>query len=171
MSFFSTLSTFFYDLSDEMVFIIALGIVMIIIFSFVIYLNTRIGRMLKGKNTHSIEDTLVTLAKQISELEEFRSDSEKYLTTVERRLRNAVQAVETVRFNPFKGTGAGGNQSFATAFLNENGDGLIVSSLYASDRMSIFAKPVDKMKASFDLTEEEYDVLEKAIEKVQPKSK
>lgn len=161
----------FNSLSDEMIYIIALGAITLIVFGFLIYLNSRLGRLLKGKNTHSIEDSLVTLAKQISELEEFRSDSEKYLTTVERRLRNAVQAVETVRFNPFKGTGAGGNQSFATAFLNENGDGLVVSSLYASDRMSIFAKPVDKMKASFDLTEEEFEVLEKAIERVQPKGK
>ncbi|MES3005433.1 MAG: DUF4446 family protein [Patescibacteria group bacterium] len=171
MSFFSSVNSFFYNLSDEMIFIIAFGIVTLIVFGFVIYLNFRLTRILKGTHTHSIEDTLITLAKQINELEEFRGDSEKYLTTVERRLRNAVQAVETVRFNPFKGTGAGGNQSFATAFLNENGDGLVISSLYASDRMSIFAKPVEKLTAAFDLTEEEYDVLEKAIDRVQPKGK
>jgi DNA gyrase/topoisomerase IV subunit A len=169
MSAVSSLANFFYGLSDEMIFILAFGAIILIVFGFVIYLNLRLTRILKGTGTQSIEDTLLTLAKQIHELEEFRSDSEKYLTTVERRLRNAVQSVETVRFNPFKGTGAGGNQSFATAFLNENGDGLVISSLYASDRMSIFAKPVEKMKASFDLTEEEGEVLKKATESVQAK--
>lgn len=159
----------FSTLSDEMIFILALIVVILVVFAFTIYLNLRLSRLLKGSGTQSIEVTLNTLAKQIIELEEFRTDSEKYLTTVERRLRNAVQAVETVRFNPFKGTGSGGNQSFATAFLNENGDGLIISSLYASDRMSIFAKPVEKLTPGFDLTEEEFDVLEKATARVLPK--
>lgn len=171
MSSVSSISGFFYNLSDEMIFILALSTITFIIFIFSIYLNLRLSKLLKGKGTESIEDAILSLAEQINELEEFRTDSEKYLTTVERRLRNAVQAVETVRFNPFKGTGAGGNQSFATAFLNENGDGLIISSLYASDRMSIFAKPVDKLTPAFDLTEEEFDVLEKATDKVQPKGK
>ena len=167
----ASISSFLFNVSDEMIFIFALIIVILIVFTFSIYINMRLTRLLKGNGTHSIEETLNTLAKQITELEEFRVDSEKYLTTVERRLRNAVQAVETVRFNPFKGTGAGGNQSFATAFLNENGDGLIISSLYASDRMSIFAKPVEKLTPGFDLTEEEFEVLEKATGKVQPKGK
>jgi hypothetical protein len=66
---------------------------------------------------------------------------EEYLTTVEKRLKKSIQGVETVRFNPFKGTGAGGNQSFSTAFVNEKGDGVVLTSMYARDRISMFAKP------------------------------
>ena len=154
-----------------MIYIIGLAIVVLVLLIALISLNNRISRLLKGKNTISIEETIITLAEQVIELEDFREESEMYLTTVEKRLRNAIQAVETVRFNPFKGTGTGGNQSFATAFLNENGDGLVISSLYASDRMSIFAKPVEKMSAQFDLTDEEKKVLVQATEKVRPQKK
>jgi hypothetical protein len=77
-----------------------------------------------------------------------------------------VQSVETLRFNAFRGSGSGGNQSFASAFLNENGDGLVISTLYSSDRMSIFAKPVTKFTPAFELTEEEKDVLDGAKNKL-----
>ena len=48
------------------------------------------------------------------------------------------------------------------AFLNDEGDGVIMSSLYARDRMSIFAKPIKKGKSEFELSAEEKEVLDKA---------
>ncbi len=159
-------SNFISTISNEMIIIVGLSIIVLALASFIIKLNNRLGKILKGKDCVSIEDTIVTLTKQIKTLEEFQIDSEKYLTSVERRLRNSVQSVETIRFNPFKGSGTGGNQSFATAFLNENGDGLVISSLYSSDRMSIFAKPVEHLESEFDLTDEEKKVLVRAGEKV-----
>jgi hypothetical protein len=67
-----------------------------------------------------------------------------------------------LRFNPFKGTGDGGNQSFSTAFVSEKGDGAIISSLYSRDRVSIFCKPLASFESSFELTDEEKEVLEAA---------
>ena len=164
--YFSSLKTILQQTSNEMILIIGLSIIVGLLLILIIRLHTRLSQLLQGKNAISIEDTIQSITKQVKDLEEFKSESEKYLTLVEKRLRNSIQSVETIRFNPFKGTGAGGNQSFATAFLNENGDGLIISSLYASDRMSIFAKPVKKMEPSFDLTEEEQTVFKDAAEKM-----
>ena len=124
--------------------------------------HRRLNRLLRGKNTMTIEDSIIELAKELDGLTDFREESEKYFEMVERRLRKSNQAIETRRFNAFKGTGAGGNQSFACAFINENGDGLILSSLYSSDRMSVFAKPVEKFISTFELTEEESEALESA---------
>jgi hypothetical protein len=87
---------------------------------------------------------------------------EKYLTHVEKRLRKSIQSVHTVRFNPFKGTGGGSNQSFATTLLNEDGDGVIISSLYARDHVSIFGKPVSKHESTYELSEEEHQSLDQA---------
>jgi len=78
---------------------------------------------------------------------------------IEKRLRKSVQSVHTVRFNPFKGTGGGGNQSFATSFLNEEGDGVVLSSIYSRDRVSIFAKPVKKHSSEYELSEEEKEAV------------
>ena len=46
--------------------------------------------------------------------------------------------------------------------LNEEGDGVVLSSLYSRERMSIFAKPIKNGKSEYELTEEEKKLLEKA---------
>ncbi len=147
--------------SVELIIIIALALLCLILLGFVVHAHKRITRMLRGNNTMIIE-----LARELDNLTEFKEKSENYHKLVEQRLRKSVQSIETKRFNPFKGTGSGGNQSFASAFINENGDGLILSSLYSSDRMSVFAKPVQGFASSFELTEEEAAALEDAQKRV-----
>jgi hypothetical protein len=65
------------------------------------------------------------------------------------------------RFNPFEDQG--GNHSFAISMVNERGDGVVISSLYSRERMSVFAKHIKKGKSDIDLTEEEQDVLSKGL--------
>ncbi len=153
-------------LSLELLLVIILALFVFVLLGLIINLRIRLKRLLKGKSVTSIEDSLIKISKELDDLIEFRKGSEEYLTTVEKRLRKSVQSVETIRFNAFRGSGGGGNQSFASAFLNENGDGLVISTLYSSDRMSIFAKPVQKFSPSFELTEEEKTVLDSANNKL-----
>jgi hypothetical protein len=122
----------------------------------------KIKKILLGKDAKSLEDSIVYAKKEIDKLKEFESDSIEYFKEVEARLRKSIQSVETIRFNPFKGTGDGGNQSFSTSFVNENGDGVVISSMYSRDRISIFAKPINKFKSQFETTEEEKQVIERA---------
>jgi ABC-type multidrug transport system fused ATPase/permease subunit len=161
----------FPGLSQEMLAILVLVVFCIVLLIVLIMQNRRITRLMRSTKSVSIEDTIIELAREIDTLNEFKADSEKYLKVVEKRLRKSVQAIETKRFNPFKGTGAGGNQSFACAFVNENGDGLILSSLYSSDRMSVYAKPVEDFKSTYELTEEEEAALVDAKKKCQLLSK
>ena len=149
-------------ISLELFIIGILSLLCIILFGLVLHAHRRISRMLRGSHAMTIEDSIIELAKELDTLTHFKEKSEEYHKLVEQRLRKSVQSIETKRFNPFKGTGAGGNQSFASAFINENGDGLILSSLYSSDRMSVFAKPVQQFSSTFELTEEEQSALEDA---------
>jgi hypothetical protein len=91
---------------------------------------------------------------------------EGYLHIVEERLKKSIRGVETVRFNPFKGTGDGGNQSFATALIDEEGNGVVISSIFARDRTSIFSKPIYKYVSSHELSEEELEAITKAKAKM-----
>ena len=65
-----------------------------------------------------------------------------------------------MRFNPFPDQGS--NQSFAIGMLNEEGDGVVFSSLYSRDRMSVFAKPIKNNKSEYELSDEERKVLDRA---------
>ncbi len=132
----------------------------------IIFLTQKIKQLLGGTDSKSIQDGLIYIRKEIDDLKNFRQELEGYLKNVEVRLSRSVQSVETVRFNPFKGTGDGGNQSFSTALIDENGDGVVVSGLYSRDRISVFSKPVKKFASTFELTEEEQEVIDHSQKKL-----
>jgi len=142
--------------------LIILSVALIVTLGFVIYMYMKLRRFLIGVNSEHIGDSLTHVSKNLDDLQKFRTDMEVYLSEVERRLRKSVQSVHTVRFNPFKGTGGGGNQSFSTAFVNEEGDGVIISSLYSREHVSVFSKPVKKHASEFELSDEERESLEEA---------
>ncbi len=137
----------------------ALIALFVILVGWQIRLEIKIRKLLIGKNATSLEDSIVEAGKNLDRLNNFQKEATSYFTNIERRLKRSIQAIETVRFNPFKGTGDGGNQSFSTTFVSENGDGVVISSLYSRDRIGIFSKPVEKFQSPFELTEEEKEVL------------
>lgn len=152
-------------LSPELYVFGGLALIIFILIGWIIYLQVKLARFMAVRNAKTIEDSVTFLREEITDLKKFQNEAERYLTLVEKRLKKSVSAVETIRFNPFKGTGAGGNQSFATAFTSENGDGVVISSLYSRDHVSVFSKPITQSKSAFDLSVEEKEALKKALDK------
>ncbi|MBI2096163.1 MAG: DUF4446 family protein [Candidatus Taylorbacteria bacterium] len=130
----------------------------------ILKIERRLQRLLTGKKGENLDEIVETIGKELSASKKWREMLENYLETVEKRVRKSIRGVRTIRFNPFKGTGSGGNQSFATAFLNEEGEGVVVSSLYSRDRVSVFAKPLKPDGSEFELTDEEREAIKSAKE-------
>lgn len=146
--------------SNVELWIIGLTLVLSLVnLALVVFLFKKIKQLLGGTNAKNIEEALGQTKKELDRFEKFRSEINKYLQSVEKRLRRSVQSVETIRFNPFKGTGDGGNQSFSMSLVDENGDGAVVSSLYSRERISIFSKPIKNFNSEFELSEEERKVV------------
>lgn len=142
--------------------IIILSIITTILLIVVVNLHRKLKRFLIGIDSKHISDSLDSVSKDLKDLQSFKSELETYLEEVERRLRKSIQSVHTIRFNPFKGTGGGSNQSFATTLISEEGDGVIISSLYSREHVSVFAKPLKGHATEYELSDEESDSLEKA---------
>jgi len=149
-------------LIDEQILIYVLVGMFVVVLVWVIRLEFKFSRILRGKNARDLEDTIVALGKEVTALHLSRKQTEEYLAEAEKRIKRSVQGVNTVRFNPFKGSGAGGNQSFATALLNENGDGVVLSSLYSRERVSVYAKPIHAFSSEYELTAEEKQAIKDA---------
>ncbi|MEI7720006.1 MAG: DUF4446 family protein [bacterium] len=129
---------------------------------FFFMMRLRMKRLALGKSG-SLEETLAILSRNMKELEKFRSEMEVYLKHVEARVQHSTQGVGFVRFNPFPtGGGGGGNQSFAVAFIDEKLSGVVLSTLYARDRVGVYGKPIEKGISTFELTAEEKEAIEKA---------
>lgn len=140
--------------------IYALAGLVIILIGWNIRTELRVRKLLMGKNGQSLETTIHDLVNAATELHKRQDDIIAMLEDVDGRVKTSIRGVELIRFNPFED--AGSNQSFAIALLNEEGDGVVLSSLYSRERMSIFAKPVKQLSSPHELSDEEKDVITKA---------
>jgi len=145
--------------NTSIVLYIACGFILILAV-WMILTEIRLKKIFKGKSASDLEETIQEVVKSIGRLEGAKEDIAKMLVHHDKRIQTSIRGVEISRFNPFQE--AGSNQSFAIALLNEEGDGIVLSSLYSRDRMSIFAKPIKKNSSEFELTEEEKGVVKKA---------
>lgn len=147
----------------EIGFFIVIGVVVLLNIVWIIATEKRLKKFFLGKKAKDLEETISILEENIDKLKKAKENTEKELAVINSKLKKSIRGLETVRFNPFPDQGS--NQSFAIGILNEENDGVVLSSLYSRERMSIFAKPIKNGKSDYELTEEEKDALEKATVK------
>ncbi len=140
---------------------ILIGVIAILA-GLVIRLELKLKKLLGGKNGKSLEGAILNIASGVTRLDDLHNEIRKQIEHIEGRVRRSIKKAEVIRFNPFAGTGSGGNQSFATALINEDGEGIVLSSLYSRDRVSVFAKPVKNYVSEYELSGEEKAAIEKA---------
>lgn len=145
----------------ELILYILLGTVIILVL-WVLLLEYRINRLMKGKSARSLERIITELVTHKKEAEAFQQKSVTYAGKLDTRIKSCLKQGELARFNAFSGIGEGGSQSFAVALVTEDGDGMVLSSIYTRDRMRIYAKPITKYDSTIKLTEEEQRVLQNA---------
>ena len=73
----------------------------------------------------------------------------------------AVTKVGIVRYNPFKDIG--GDQSFSIALLDDSDSGIVVTSHYGRDANRVYAKPLEKGKSKYSLSQEEEQAIAEAL--------
>lgn len=138
------------------IYIINIGVVVLLAL-WILAIELRLKKKFRGGGSKNLEQTLSSFGDVLKKLDISREETEKYLITVEKRLRQSVQNVNTIRFNPFQDSGS--NQSFAVAFLNEKGDGVVISSLYSREKVSVYAKPIKNYASEYTLSKEEKQAI------------
>lgn len=141
---------------------VVLGIVILILCYLMYKTHSKLKRFLVTFDSETVADSLESVSNDLSELKSFRAELESYLKNVEKRVRKSIRSVNTVRFNPWQGSGEGGSQSFATTFMNEEGDGVVISTLYSRDHVSVFGKSLKNKSSSHELSDEEKKSVEEA---------
>jgi len=144
----------------QIAFFIFIGIIILFGIIWVVVTEKRLKRFFLGKKAKDLEDTIISLENSITELNKTKNEIQKDIAIINTKLKKSIRGLETIRFNPFPDQGS--NQSFAIGMLNEENDGLVISSLYSRERMSVFAKPIKNGKSEYELTVEEKEVLKKA---------
>ena len=133
----------------------ALFLLVAIALFFVVRLEMRLNKLFRGAKADSLESLIREVVEAVTMLNERADSHATTMRALETRLEKHGRGV-----NPF--TDVGGNQSFAVAIVNKEGDGVVFSSLYSRERMSVFAKPIKGGASDIELTPEEQSVVEDA---------
>ncbi len=142
------------------IYLILIAIVLVAGIFWIFFTERRLKRFFLGKKAKDLEEYMNILQKDIVFLKTEKENMKKEINLINQKVKKSIRGLEMIRFNPFSDQGS--NQSFAISMLNEDGDGLILSSLYSRERISVFAKPIKNKKSEYELTEEEKKVLAQA---------
>jgi hypothetical protein len=115
----------------------------------------------RGVSGESLVEKVANQALQIEELSlrlDEQAAQKDYLTDV---LAGTVQRVAVVRFDAFEDMG--GKLSFVIAMLDENGDGVLLTSIYGRNENRTYAKAVLGGSSTHVLSDEETEALRMAV--------
>ncbi len=140
-------------------------VIFLLLIIWIVRLEIKLRKLLGSRNG-SLDDAISVLRNDTDLLKKYAEKTSEKLEIVDKKLKKTVSGNETVRFNPFKGDGSGSNQSFATALVNSEGNGVVISSIYSRDHLSVFSKPINEMSSEYELTSEEKTALQKAKESI-----
>lgn len=153
--------------TDTFLFIM-FGIMVILIIGFAVMLakfsslNKRYKEfMTKLGNGKNLEEDLETYMYRVDKVEKQNAEISNQIKNLGNDLSKCIQKVGMVRYNAFKDTGS--DLSFALALLDENNDGVVLNGIYSREMSNIYAKPVEKGKSTYTVSEEETQAIQKAI--------
>jgi hypothetical protein len=146
---------------------VALAIAVIVLLVLVLWLFRRVARLdarlsglTRGAEGRSLEAVLDAHLERVHTVARQVDDVTKRTAVLESASRRAFSRVGLVRYNPFEETG--GNQSFALALLDANGDGWVLSSLHARSGTRVYAKAISGGRSDAALSDEEAAAIRQA---------
>lgn len=140
-------------LTSESIVIAGLLLLILILLTWIVVLELRLQKVFRGKKATDLESVIGDIGKAIDHIFSDSASEHSRLRSLEQKVSHTLGKFHTVRFNPFKDQG--GNQSFATCLMDDNGNGVVISSLYSRDKVSVYAKPLEKYTSAYELIEEE----------------
>lgn len=123
-------------------------------------LKNKYNKFMNGLSGANIEELLEHCIDKVNGVIEKNKELDYQLNSVERNMYYCVQKVGVIRYNAFDNVGS--DLSFSIAMLNNNDDGVVISSLYSRDNSSTYAKPVAGGKSKYALSAEELQAIDTA---------
>lgn len=117
---------------------------------------------MQGKNGASLEECVATSIERNTNVEKTLTAHKEALEIINTRLTGSIRGLSLVHYNAFQN--AGGTQSFAAGFLDEQGNGFILSVVTNRNHVGVYAKPIRDYQSEVELTPEETQALNQAKE-------
>lgn len=132
-------------------------------------LEKKYKKMMRGNEGKNIETLILNNLDKIDEVLGQNASVNDKLNNLDLRLKKCLQKSSIIRYRAFEDVGS--DLSFSIALLDDNNDGIVLTGLYGRNESTTYAKPIDKGISRYDLSEEEQQVLDDAMEKGNSKTK
>ena len=154
---------------NNLMFIVAgMGILMVIMYAFILNLYMDVRRMKKrykkmmtGVESGNLERMLIGHIDEVQRVIEQNTALEVENKKISDLLQQALTRVGMVRFRAFEDMG--GDLSYAVAMLDSHNNGVILSSVFGREGSQAYAKPIENGSSTYKLTEEEQPALREAM--------
>ena len=126
--------------------------------------NAFFHRFTEGITKNDLKTILRNIAASLKTIgsEIHRLDTET--KTIIKENRTHLQKIGFIRYNPFSDTG--GDQSFCLALLDQNDDGILVTSMHSREQTRIYAKVVSHGQAKgYEFSKEEAQTVDLAVKR------
>jgi len=152
--------------------ICVLAILLLIVFSLNVLLYRRLNQRMKlfeassltlqtFMSGHQLDTILQENTQKLTNQEQNINTMKERLSQVEMKLRAGVDRAELLRFRAFENVGS--DLSFAFALLNQEGSGVVLSSIHNREEARVYAKPIKEGTSTYSLTGEEKEVIDRAM--------
>jgi len=144
--------------------VLALGVITLV--SLVVALmalsaNSSLRRkMKKWKSIHSSADLEAVYEQTLDAVEKLRADVKQFeeeVTNLRAKIKQKVDTPSIYRYNAFSDVGS--DLSYSVALLDENKNGVVLTSIYGREESTTYGKPVQNGTSTYPLTEEESQAI------------
>ncbi len=115
----------------------------------------------RKKKKEDLPENMEDVVLEIKRLKEENKKIKEEIKKIKEEKPLFLKNIRIKRFNPF--SEEGGNQSFSLAVLSEEGDGVVITSLYTRDGSRVYGKAIEGGKSKYSLSKEETEVIEDAL--------
>lgn len=127
-------------------------------------MRKRYEAMMKGQGVEDLEGLLINLRNQSDILEEGQREHKVLIEAMQSKMLGMKSKVAVKRYNAF---GERGNDlSFSLAILDDNKNGIVLTSLHNRENSYIYSKPLDGGESQYPLSPEEREVIALALQQI-----
>ncbi|MET3288097.1 UNVERIFIED_CONTAM: hypothetical protein ABID98_000667 [Brevibacillus sp. OAP136] len=124
------------------------------------------NKLFSGTSKDNLEGQLRSLLAQMEEWKKQQNDQQFLINRLSQRVGAQCGNLSITRYNAFGDLGS--DLSFSMALLDDEQNGVVLTSIYGREESRFYAKPVQAGKSLYHLSEEEHAVVKKASVSANP---
>lgn len=157
------------DWFTENIEVIVAGLILIVVIQWIVLLSVggklkklrkSYRAMMEGTGVENLEGIIAAIKEEQALLKQERELHAGKIAQLEQRVPQQKSNIAIKRYNAFSNTGS--DMSFSVAIVNDERDGVVLTSIHSREGAYIYGKPIEKGQSKYSLTPEEQDVIQEA---------